>query len=94
MGAVKPTTTMTTRLPRSMKDELESLAKATGRNRNTLVQEAIRRCIDAERWQIELIEERIREADAGNFATGEEMEVLACKVHPPKVRRQPWVDGP
>jgi RHH-type transcriptional regulator, rel operon repressor / antitoxin RelB len=82
MGAAEPTTTMTTRLPRSMKDELESLAKSTGRNRNTLVQEAIRRFIDAERWQIDLIEERIREADAGNFATDEEMEALYAEIAP------------
>ena len=72
MGAAEPTTTMTTSLPRSMKDELESLAKSTGRNRNTLIQEAVRRFIDAERWQIDLIEERIREANAGNFATDEQ----------------------
>jgi hypothetical protein len=30
MGAAEPTTTMMTRLPRSMKDELESLVKSTG----------------------------------------------------------------
>ena len=82
MGATEPTTTMTTRLPRSLKDELESLAKSTGRNRNTLVQEAIRRFIDAERWQIHLIEERIREADAGNFATDEEIEELYAEIAP------------
>jgi RHH-type rel operon transcriptional repressor/antitoxin RelB len=76
MGAAESTTTMTTRLPRCMKDELESLAKSTGRNRHTLVQEAIRRFIATEWWQIDLIEERIREADAGNFATDEEMEEL------------------
>ena len=82
MGAAEPTTTMTTRLPRSMKDELESLVKSTGRNRNSLVQEAIRRFIDAEHWQIELIAARIREAEAANFATGEEMEALYAEIAP------------
>jgi RHH-type transcriptional regulator, rel operon repressor / antitoxin RelB len=74
--AADPTITMTTRLTRGMKDELDALAKSTGRNRNALVQEALRRFIDVQRWQIAEIEAGIREADAGIFVGDEEMDAL------------------
>lgn len=74
MGAdAEPTTTMTVRIPQSMRKDFEALAKATGRNRNTLAQEALRRFLDAERRQIAVIERRIEEADAGAFAIDEDM---------------------
>ncbi len=73
---VQPTTTLTTRLPQDMKDELDALAKSTGRNRNALVQEALRRFLDLQRWQIAEIEAGVREADAGNFVSDEEMHEL------------------
>ena len=72
----EPTITMTMRLPRGMKDELDALARATGRNRNALVQEALRRFIDVQRWQIAEIEAGIREADAGIFVGNDEMDAL------------------
>ena len=75
-ATAEPTITMSTRLPRSMKTELEALARSTGRNRNTLVQEALRRFIDLQRWQIAEIEAGIREADAGIFASDEEMDEM------------------
>src|SRR2546423_7660797 len=62
-----PTTTMTIRLPREMRARFEALAKATGRNRNALAQEAIRRFIETEEWQIAEIQAGLREARAGNF---------------------------
>jgi len=56
--------------------DLEALARSTGRNRNTLVHEAITRFIDTQRWQIAMIEDRLRQADAGDFATDAEMDEL------------------
>jgi predicted transcriptional regulator len=64
-----------------MRAELDALAKSTGRNRNTLVEEAIRRFIDVQRWQITDIEQAIQEADAGDFASDEEMDTLWVKYH-------------
>jgi predicted transcriptional regulator len=72
----EPTTTITTRIPQTVRRDLEALARSTGRNRNTLVEEAIRRFIETQWWQITLIEERLRQADAGNFATDAEMNEL------------------
>lgn len=75
-AVAESTITMTTRLPQGMKDELDALAKSTGRNRNALVQEALRRFIELQRWQIAEIEAGIREADAGIFASDEEMDEM------------------
>jgi RHH-type rel operon transcriptional repressor/antitoxin RelB len=72
----EPTISLTVRLALSMREELDSLAKSTGRHRNALAQEALRRFIDAQRWQIARIDEGIRAADAGDFATDEEMNEL------------------
>lgn len=73
---VESTLTMTARIPRSMKDELDALVRSTGRNRNTLVQDALRRFIDVQRWQIAEIESGISEADAGVFVSDEEMNAM------------------
>ena len=72
----EPTTTITVRILRTVRQDLEALARSTGRNRNTLVHEAITRCIDTQRWQIAMIEDRLRQADAGDFATDAEMDEL------------------
>jgi RHH-type transcriptional regulator, rel operon repressor / antitoxin RelB len=78
-ATTEPTTTIAIRMPESMKAELGALAKVTGRNRNTLVVEAVRRFIEVERWQLADIEAGLREADAGDFATTEEMDALWSK---------------
>jgi RHH-type rel operon transcriptional repressor/antitoxin RelB len=67
---------MTARVPRRVKSDLDALAKSTGRNRNELVNEALDRFIDQQRWQIARIEEGIRQADAGDFVPDEEMDAL------------------
>jgi len=59
-----------------VKADLDALARSTGRNRNELVQEALRRFIDLQRWQIARVKEGLRAADADNFATDEEMDEL------------------
>ncbi len=74
-----PTVTVGARVPRDVRDELDKLVKSTGRNRNALVEEALRRFIDAERWQLADIEAGLHEADAGDFATDEEMEAMRAK---------------
>ncbi|HVA93035.1 MAG TPA: ribbon-helix-helix protein, CopG family [Chloroflexota bacterium] len=68
------TIVLSSRVPLDTKTALDQLAKATGRTRNTLVQEALRRFIEQQRWQIGEIEAGIREADAGVFVSDAEME--------------------
>ena len=69
-------TTVTTRLDQDTQEKLEKLAEATARSRSWLVADAVRRYVDEESWQIVMIEEGVRQAEAGNFAS--EAEVKAA----------------
>jgi len=77
----EPTTTITARIPKGLRSELEALTKSTGRNKNALIEEAIRRLVEVERWQIALLQERLRQADGGDFATDEEMDELYAEFN-------------
>lgn len=73
---IEPTTTVRARIPQRVKSDLDGLVKATGRDRNLLVSEALRHVIDTQRWQISQIKDGLRAANAGEFATDAEMEEL------------------
>ncbi|HXT38302.1 MAG TPA: ribbon-helix-helix protein, CopG family [Chloroflexota bacterium] len=73
-SSASATIILSSRVPPDTKAALDQLAKATGRTRNTLVQEALRRFIEQQRWQIGEIEAGIREANAGVFVSDTEME--------------------
>lgn len=67
-------TTVTTRIDEETQSRLDQLAKATDRSRSWLVADAIRRYVEEEGWQVAAIEEGVRQADAGDFATEEEVK--------------------
>ena len=67
------TTTMTVRLPQEIKDSLDRLASATARSRSWLAADAISEYVAAQEWQLAEIEQGVREADAGDFASPEEV---------------------
>lgn len=71
--------TVTTRIDAETQARLDQLAKATERSRSWLVADAVRRYVEEEGWQIAAIEEGVREADAGNFATEEEVKAAFAK---------------
>jgi len=73
------TTTITVRMPESMKDQLEELARATGRQRTYLALEAIRTYLEVEAWQIARIQEAIGRADSGEFATDEQVSSVRAR---------------
>jgi len=75
----QPTTTVTTRISQHLRDELDALTKATGRTRNDLVEEAISRFVDVEHWQLSDIAAGVRDADADDFASGEEIDSARAK---------------
>ena len=81
-AAAEPTVHMTARIEQRVKADLDALAKSTGRNRNELVQEALRRFIDLQRWQIARIEDGLKAADADDFATDTEMDELWAEFGP------------
>lgn len=72
-------TTMTIRLEDDLKERLEKLANATQRSRSFIAVEAIRDFVELNEWQIQEIQQAIKEADAGDFATDKEVEKVFKK---------------
>lgn len=66
-------TNLTVRLETSVKKLLDKLAKSTGRSRSYLAQDALRRYVEEETWQIAEIEKAVKEADADDFASDAEV---------------------
>ena len=83
MSAVPERTTITVRMSESLKEQLDALARATGRQRTYLALEAIRRYLAVESWQIAEIQEAIQGADAGEFATDEQVAAVRTKFRVP-----------
>ncbi len=72
-------TILTLRVDTKLKKKLDKLAKTTQRSRSFLAAEAIREYVALNEWQVEEIEKAIRQADAGDFATDEEVEEMFKK---------------
>jgi len=70
---------LTLRVDSTLKKKLDKLAKTTQRSRSFLAAEAIREYVALNEWQIEEIKKGVREADAGNFATEEEVRAMRKK---------------
>lgn len=67
---------MSLRLPKELAVQLGELAQATGRTKSYLAVQALQDFVEREAWQVAEIKKAIREADAGDFATDEEMRDL------------------
>jgi len=70
---------LTLRIDSGLKKKLDKLAKSTQRSRSFLAAEAIRDYVALNEWQIEEIKKAIQQADAGDFATDEEVEEMFRK---------------
>jgi RHH-type transcriptional regulator, rel operon repressor / antitoxin RelB len=70
-------TTITVRVPEKLRDRYDALARATDRNRQYHALEALRRYLDDEAWQIELITERLRQIDTGEIGYASSERVAA-----------------
>lgn len=70
---ITPKSTVTIRLGTKERDELDSIAETLDRDRSYVISEAVRQYLDVRRWQIAHIQEGIRQADAGEFATDAEV---------------------
>ncbi len=56
--------------------QLDVLAKRQRRDRTQLIDEALENYIEIQKWQMEEIKAALREADAGNFASDEEVRAV------------------
>jgi predicted transcriptional regulator len=78
----EPTATMTVHIPQDVKARLEELSRTTSRPESWLAADAISAYVDMQEWQIAEIQKGIEEADAGEFASDEEVkEVFAKWTH-------------
>ena len=69
-------TTMTIRVDPDLKSRLEQLAETTHRSKSFLAAEAIREFVEQNEWQLQEIQEAIEEANAGDFASENELSDL------------------
>lgn len=72
-------TTMTLRLEDDVKARLDKLADATQRSKSFLAAEAIREFVENNEWQIREIKAAIKEANAGYFASDDEVATFTKK---------------
>lgn len=72
-------TNFTIRLDGPLKKTLDKLAKATGRSRAFLAQDALRQYVEEQAWQVAEIKKAIKEADASDFATEAEVNAVRAK---------------
>ena len=72
-------TMLNVRVPPDVKDKLDKLAEATGRSKTTLAIEALKGYLEEQAWQIADIQEGLKEADRGDFATPREVQAVFDK---------------
>ena len=73
------TATLTLRVPAAVKEQLDKLADATHRSKSYLAGEAIRQYLELEAWQIGEIQEALKEAEANDFASDDEVDAVVRK---------------
>jgi RHH-type transcriptional regulator, rel operon repressor / antitoxin RelB len=65
---------LTLRLDAKLKNQLDRLSKSMNRSRSFVAAQAIQEFVSVNEWQINEIKKGLAEADAGDFATDEEMQ--------------------
>ncbi|MGB3426869.1 MAG: ribbon-helix-helix protein, CopG family [Burkholderiaceae bacterium] len=70
---------MTIRIEDEVKDRLDRLAESTQRSKSFLAAEAIREYVENNEWQVAEIRKALKEADAGDFASDEDVAALTRK---------------
>jgi len=76
-ATTEPTTVLSVRVPESFAKQYDALAKATDRPKRYHLFEAMRRYLEAEKWQVDLIAERKRQLDAGEIGYASPERVAA-----------------
>lgn len=74
MPTSSTTEAITFQLAPDTRAELDSLARTVERDRDTLIAEAVAAYLDVNRWHVSQIEEGLRQAEAGEFATTAEVD--------------------
>jgi predicted transcriptional regulator len=72
--------TMTVRVEPRTRKELDGIAAALDRDRSYVVNEALKAYIDVHQWQIEHIQQGLREANAGKFASAGKVKRVITRL--------------
>lgn len=70
---------ITVRMDAEKRAALDALARATDRDRSYLINEAVDAYLAVHRWQIAHIEEGLRQAEAGEFASDEDVNAAYAR---------------
>ena len=68
------TVPITARIDEDTQRKLEQLSEAIQRSRSWLIADAVKKYVEEESWQIAAIEEGIKQANDGNFASESEIK--------------------
>jgi predicted transcriptional regulator len=83
MAASKmPRESVTFRLDAEKRTELDAVARALDRDRSYLLNEAVGAYLEVHRWQLSHIRESVCQADAGEFASDEEVAAAFDRWNP------------
>lgn len=74
-----PTRTLNVRVPLSVYQQLEDLAKATARTKSFVTLEALSTYLNTQSWQVQDIEAGLAEAERGEFASEAEVNAVFAK---------------
>jgi predicted transcriptional regulator len=72
--------TMTVRVEPRTRKELDGIAAALERDRSYIVNEALKAYIDVHQWHIDHIRQGLREANAGKFASEDEVKKAISRL--------------
>ena len=70
---------LTLRLDAKLKNKLDRLSKSMNRSRSFVAAQAIQEYVSVNEWQINEIKKGLAEADAGDFATEEQVQQVMKK---------------
>jgi len=76
------TAVLTVRVPVALQQQLDAVAQAMERSRAWVITHALEQFVATQARQVEEIRKALAEADAGDFATAEEIEALNTKYKP------------
>jgi predicted transcriptional regulator len=71
---------ITFRLDSERRAVLDEIAAGLDRDRSYIINEAITLYLDLYQWQVEEIRQGVAEADAGDFATDEDVEAVFARL--------------
>jgi predicted transcriptional regulator len=76
---LRKTSSVSIRIRPELNEQIEALAKAMDRPKSWVCERALEDFVSLQKWQISEIQEGLADADAGDFATEEEVEAAFAK---------------